>query len=175
MEFIFCLPLKDKSLKMKTIVTTLFILFILVSCNKPAVPEISKLSINWDYIIIESGSQSIIIDKFEDYGVCDTCAFKKVEKEGHIIYEPINRGQYYFDINEQEKDSIFACVHDIVTSPVYTEQSATCYAGNISIGFRSRNTTLICKYNSVGNWSTISLSTQKLYALLKDKTKVFGY
>lgn len=160
---------------MKTVTISLFSLFILISCNKPATLEVSKSPINWNRIIIESGSQSIIIDKFEDYGVRDTCAFKKVEMEGHIIFEPINRGQDYFDISEQEKDSIFACVYDIVINPVYTEQYATCYAGNISIGFSSGNTTLICKYNSVGNWSTISPSTQKLYALLKEKTKVFGY
>lgn len=156
----------------------IFVLFsILTSCsylNKPI--EKKDTPLNWEMLRIESRSQTIIIDRYEEYGVRDTCDFEEIKiNESIIEYNPINRGQEYFNVCQQDKDSLFKYVYDIVTNPVYTEQFATCYAGNISIGFSVGNTTQICKYNSVGNWTTISPSTVRLYDLLKEKTKIPEY
>lgn len=155
----------------------LILISILTSCNDSnKFTETDVPPIYWKTIRIESRSQTIIIDRDEEYGVRDTCDFEEVKiNESIIEYRPINRGQEYFSINEQDKDSLFKYVYDIIINPVYTEQSATCYAGNISIGISVGNTTQICKYNSVGNWTTISPSTERLYSLLKEKTKIPRY
>jgi len=156
----------------------IFVLFsILTSCSYSYEPIEKKDNLlNWETLRIESRSQTIIIDRNEEYGVRDTCDFEEIKiNESHIEYKPINRGQEYFKISQQEKDSLFLYIYDIVINPVYTEQFATCYVGNISIGFSTGNTTQICKYNSVGNWTTISPSTKKLYRLLKEKTKISEY
>lgn len=154
-----------------------FLLIVLISCNKHQdqliVENINKEVIDWDVFIIKQQGQTIIVDRNEGYGVRDTCDFEEVKIDVYTTeYRPINRGEEYFDISQQEKDSLFKYVYDIVVNPVYTDQYATCYAGNISIEFRSGNTTLLCKYNSVGNWTTISPSTECLYRLLNEKTKI---
>lgn len=162
---------------MNTKVVTVIFLLTFFSCS-----QIDRKSENlndriipeWDVIKIESRNQTIIIEKHESYGVRDTCDFKEVEIDDHIVeYKPINRGKEYFKINQQEKDSLFKYVYDIVSNPVYTDQFATCYVGNISISFSVGNTTQTCKYNSVGDWTMISPSIQSLYRLLKAKTKIF--
>lgn len=150
--------------------------YILISCNDSQITKKETKPIYWETLIIKSRSETIIIDKHEKYGIRDTCNFEKVKiNESAIEFKPINRGQEYFDISQQEKDSLFKYVYDIVTNPIYTEQFATCYVGNISIEFRIGNTTRICSYNSVGNWTTISPSTKRLYHLLKEKTKISKY
>lgn len=158
----------------------IFILFfcIFMSCNNSykALKEDDNQITSWQTLIIESDNQIITIDKYEEYGVRDTCIFEEIRIDDSFVeYKPINRGQQYFDISQQEKDSLFKYICDIVTNPVYTEQFATCYVGNISIGFRVDNTTRICKYNSVGNWTSISPSMNKLYLLLNEKTKISEY
>lgn len=159
---------------MKIFIITFALLSILISCNysQMSIEKEDKL-MYWETLKIESRSQTIIINRYEEYGVRDTCDFEEVKINEFVIeYKPINRGQEYFNISQQEKDSLFKYIYDIVTNPIYTEQFATCYAGNISIGFSIGNTSQICRYNSVGNWTAISPSTERLYSLLKEKTKI---
>lgn len=162
---------------MKALIIAFMLILVLTSCgNSRKSTEKDELFINWEMIRIESRSQTIIIDRYEEYGVRDTCDFEEVKvDESTIEYRLINKGKEYFNINRQDKDSLFKYVYDIVTNPVYTEQFATCYAGNISIGFSVNNTALMCKYNSVGNWTTISPSTKILYSLLKERTEISEY
>lgn len=159
---------------MKIFIITFALLSILISCNYSQMSiEKEDKPMYWETLKIESRSQTIIINRYEEYGVRDTCDFEEVKINEFVIeYKPINRGQEYFNISQQEKDSLFKYIYDIVTNPIYTEQFATCYAGNISIGFSIGNTSQICRYNSVGNWTTISPSTKRLYGLLKEKTKI---
>ena len=162
---------------MKISILVLVLISILTACeNSVKTIEQNDLPINWETMKIESRTQTIIIDKYEDYGVRDTCDFKEIKIDEYTTeYKPINRGQEYFNITQQEKDSLFKYVYDIVSNPVYTDQYATCYVGNISISFSIGNTTQVCKYNSVGNWTTISLSTERLYHFLSKKTKISKY
>lgn len=88
--------------------------------HKPIVKEDN--SIDWQTIRITSRSQTIIIDRYEEYGLRDTCDFKEVKIDKYTTeYRPINRGQEYFDINQQDKDSLFKYIYDIVINPIYTE------------------------------------------------------
>lgn len=162
---------------MKIIPIIFFIFIYFTSCkNTKEHTEKEECPIAWEVLKIESRSQTIIIDKYEEYGVRDTCDFEEVKiGESLIEYNPINRGQEYFDISPQEKDSLFKYIYDIVTKPIDTEQFATCYVGNISIGFSIGSRTSICKYNSVGDWTTISPSMNGLYYLLSKKTKISKY
>ncbi|MFV0470163.1 MAG: hypothetical protein ACK5MK_14710 [Dysgonomonas sp.] len=162
---------------MKISILFFILCFILTACSD-SIKHTQKDEhlMNWETIRIESRDQTIIIDKREDYGVRDTCDFKEAKIDKYRTeYRPINRGQENFNITQQEKDSLFKYVYDIVSNPVYTDQYATCYVGNISISFSIGNTTQICKYNSVGNWTTISRSTERLYHLLSKKTKILEY
>lgn len=162
---------------MENFIIILIFLCTFISCSKSSkhIKE-EDTSIYWEALRLESRSQTIIIDRYEEYGIRDTCDFEEVKiNESYTEYKPINRGQEYFKISQQEKDSLFLYIYDIVINPVYTDQFATCCVGNISIGFSAGNTTQICKYNSVGNWTTISPSTEKLYRLLKEKTKISEY
>lgn len=162
---------------MKTGIITIIILAF-TSCNNPNNQEekIYKPILEWQTLKIESRNQTIIIDKNMDYGVRDTCDFEEIKLDKYITEnKPINRGQEYLEINQQEKDSLFKYVYDIVNNPIYTDQFTTSYVGNISISFSMGNTTRTCKYNSVGNWTTISSSTQNLYKLLIVKTKISEY
>ncbi|MNL72786.1 hypothetical protein D3C87_1981520 [compost metagenome] len=49
---------------------------------------------------------------------------------------------------------------------------ATCYAGYVLVKIRDRRTTLMCEYESVGEWSTVNNDTKKLYDLLKTKIDI---
>lgn len=164
---------------MKKNVIRLCIFICITSCTRYQ-PQLAEKEdtpkLEWQTLKIESIGQIITIDKYEEYGVRDTCDFKEViTSKSAIEHKPINIGREFFSISQQEKDSLFKYIYDIVTQPIYTDQYATCYAGNISIGFTVGQTTQICKYNSVGNWTTISPSTEKLYRLLKEKTKISEY
>lgn len=153
------------------------LLFIFTSCDdsRTSIKKEDKL-MDWKTLKIESRSQTIIIDRYEEYGVRDTCDFEEIKIDEYTTeHKPINRGQEYFNVSQEDKDSLFKYIYDIVTNPVYTEQFATCYVGNISIGFSIENTTQICKYNSVGNWTTISPSTKRLYSLLRERTRIPEY
>lgn len=153
------------------------LLFILTSCedSRKSIKKEDKL-MDWKTLKIESRNQTIIIDRYEECGVRDTCDFEEIKVNEYTTeYKPINRGQEYFNVSQQDKDSLFKYIYDIVINPVYTEQFATCYVGNISIGFSIGNTTQICKYNSVGNWTTISPSTKRLYSLLRARTRIPEY
>ena len=158
---------------MKIILLVSSIILTLISCNNSN--QSKELPIQWETLIIESSNQIITIDRYEEYAVNDTCDFTEIKDGNNIIYKPINRGQKYFNVSQQDKDSLFKYIYEIVTKPVYTKQFASCYVGNISIGFRTSNTTLICKYNSVGNWATISPQMQKLHSLLEKKTRLSAY
>lgn len=158
---------------MKLYVGIFVLLFMLTSCHDY---RAENNLIDWQSIIIESKSQIIIIDRYEDYGIRDTCDLEEIKvDESLMYYKPANRGQQYFRINQEEKDSIFRCVYDIVANPVDTKQAATCYVGNISIGFSLGSRTSICKYNSVGDWTNISSSMNKLYYMLNKKTRISKY
>lgn len=158
---------------MKIILLVSSIILTLISCNNSN--QSKELPIQWETLIIESSNQIITIDRYEEYAVNDTCDFTEIKDGNNIIYKPINRGQEYFNVSQQDKDSLFKYIYEIVTKPVYKKQFASCYVGNISIGFRTSNTTLICKYNSVGNWATISPQMQKLHSLLEKKTRLSAY
>jgi phage anti-repressor protein len=55
----------------------------------------------WETLKIESRSQTIIINRYEEYGVRDTCDFEEVKINEFVIeYKPINRGQEYFNISQ---------------------------------------------------------------------------
>jgi len=171
------LILKPDFLKMKIVIIVLFSFFVLLSCkNADKYIQKDESPVSWETLRIESKGQTITIDKYEVYGVRDTCDFEEIKiNESLIEYRPRNRGQEYFKISQEEKDSLFKYVYDIVTNPIDTEQFATCHVGNISIGFSIGRRTSTCIYNSVGNWTTISPSMNKLYSLLKERTKISKY
>jgi len=165
----------NKKDSMKILLIISIMLLLLASCNNPQKLKENEIPIFWETLLIKSRSQIITINYGFDYGIRDVWNNKEINNEGDIIYEPINHRRETFSITKQEQDSLFKYIYDIIMNPVYTEQYATCYVGNISIGFITGNTTLSCEYNSVGNWTTISPSMLKVYSLLKVKTEIPEY
>ena len=145
--------------------------FLIVSCNKK---EVVKNGENfWDEIRIENNNKEIII-----YNETDTASFRKANYEkiklenGSTNYRLKKIEKSTFKLSKSERDTIHKIVREIITNPVFTDKSATCYAGNVLISLKNSHTTLTCQYNSVGTWSEVSKKTKKLYNLLKSKVEI---
>jgi hypothetical protein len=60
----------------------------------------------------------------------------------------------------------------LITNPHFTDKNATDYAGHVLVKLIDRNTTVMCEYKSVGEWSEVSDLTKKIYTLLKSKIPI---
>jgi hypothetical protein len=142
------------------------------SCNQSKITthEIEIQEAKWDKITIETDRQIISIYSDRDTIISSTWVYKDSFVTSTENWKtPINREQRKVYLESINKDSIHSLVVDIITEPVFTDQSATCYAGNIRICVQLGNTELCCRYSSVGNWTTVSAKTRKLYDILKRK------
>ena len=151
-----------------------FILFftILISCQKKKRNEITKEK-SWEYIELATRSQRITVYKFEDTASVEKEIYKKVGGEFiSAVYKLEKIERKNFKINKTERDSLYNFVFKLLTKPTFTDKAATDYAGYIKIKLKDRNTTLMCEYQSVGEWSTISPETKKIYALINPKAEL---
>jgi hypothetical protein len=150
----------------KTFFKTFFYFFIilLIACegNKEKKPEKTAY---WDEIVIFTRNQKITVRQDSD-----TANFEnRMNTRGNSENEILSKS---FLLNKKERDSLHKFVYKMITKPVFTDKNATCYAGYVSISLRDRNTTLGCEYKSVGEWSTVSSETQKIYKLLSEKIEI---
>ncbi len=147
------------------------------SCNdsKKNASKIGKQQqqLKWDKITLRTDFQSIEIYADRDTIISNTWGLKdSLVKSDEVWHIPTNKKQERIYLEPSSKDTIYYLVMDMITKPVFTDQSATCYAGNIKICIQSDNTELCCRYSSVGDWTTISGNTKKLFAILNGKTKI---
>lgn len=152
-----------KCLIKKIFLKTFFCFFIilLIACEGKKEENPSY----WDEIVIFTRNQKITVRKDSD-----TANFEyRVNKKSHAEKEILTKS---FLLNQKERDSLHKFVYKMITKPVFTDRNATCYVGYVSINIRDRNTTLSCEYRSVGEWSTVSSETQKIYKLLSKKIEI---
>jgi hypothetical protein len=154
----------------------LFFLFLTLalftSCQKEKKKEIPKDEI-WENIELITKSQRVTIYKFEDTASVEKAIYKKVRGESFsATYELDKVERKSFKINKSERDSLYKYVYKVITKPKFTDKAATDYAGYIMIKLKDRNTTIMCEYKSVGEWSTISPETEKIYKLVNPKVEL---
>jgi hypothetical protein len=141
-----------------------FFIILLVACEGKKEKKVENPSY-WDEIVIFTRNQKITVRKDSD-----TANFEfRMNEKNHTEKEILTKS---FFLNPKERDSLHKFVYKMITKPVFTDRNATCYAGYVSINIRDRNTTLSCEYRSVGEWSTVSSETQKIYKLLSEKIEI---
>ncbi|WP_289663564.1 hypothetical protein [Flavobacterium panacagri] len=149
-------------------------LMITLSCNSNKKEE--KKDLRWDDIEIQTKTQKIVIFKESDTATFEQAIYKKVKRirgNGYsTAYKLDTIEKKIFVMTESERDSIYKYTHQIITNPAFTDVMATCYAGYVLVKIRDRRTTLMCEYESVGEWSTVNNDTKKLYDLLKTKIDI---
>ncbi len=144
----------------------------MISCQKEKQKEIPKEK-NWENIELITKRQKITVYKFADTASVEKQIYKKVSGEfisAVYKFEKVERKN--FKINKSERDSLYNYVFKLLTKPTFTDKAATDYAGYIMIKLKDRNTTLMCEYQSVGEWSTISAETKKIYKLINPKAEL---
>lgn len=159
----------------KYIIIVLISSMTIFSCNdsKKNVSKIDKQKLKWDRITFRTDFQSIDIYADRDTIISNTWGLKdSLVKPGEVWHMPTNKKQERLYLEPASKDTIHSLVMDMITKPVFTDQSVTCYAGNIRICVQTDNTELCCRYSSVGDWTTVSANTRKLYTILSGKTRI---
>ena len=151
------------------------VLLIFVSCNdvKKEDAEILNKAPNWNVITLKSDLQSIKIHFEYDSLISTSWRLKdSLSEQGERYRFRTEIKQEVIYLDPKCKDSLYLLVKDLISNPVYTDQSATCYVGSLNACIQSQNTEICCNYSSVGNWTTISESTKKIYQILSRKIKV---
>lgn len=144
----------------------------LLSCNfskKGQKPE----PVYWDDIEINTETQKVIICKGSDTASFEEAIYKNINGAGiSAKYKLDTIQRKTFSLTASERDSIYKYTYQVITKPVFTDKHATCYAGYVLIKLRDRQTTLMCEYKSVGEWSTVTNETKKIYDILSTKINI---
>ena len=167
---------QSNSMKPKLLLFLLILL--LMSCknrnDRAIAPPEQK--IKWNQIDIRLDQQNFLI-----YHNSDSAYFTQWDIKRNFIrnkrgpginYEPSNRKDSIFIFNKSERDSLASYIYALITKPVFATKWVTDYVGNISFQLKNGGTSLSCEYNSVGDWTTISEQTQKIYKLLSSKVGI---
>lgn len=152
----------------KSVVLMLFFC-ILFSCQNSKKVKI-KSEVFWDEIQVITKSQKISIYCCTDTAIAEKTIYRKISGEFIDSKYKLDRiEKENFVINKIDRDSLFQNVYKLITKPTFTDKLASDYVGNVLIKLRDRNTTLMCEYKSVGDWSTVSNEAKKIYNLLNSK------
>src|SRR5690554_3583794 len=143
--------------------------FLLFSCNniKNKKIENSNKEPNWNVISLTSDLQSIKIYFEYDSLISTSWNLKdslSEQGERYLIRADVRQETKYLD--PKCKDSLYTLVKDLIIHPVFTDQFVTCYVGSLKACIQYKNTEICCNYSSVGEWNTISKSTENIYQIL---------
>lgn len=146
--------------------------FCLISCNFSKKEQKDK-PVYWDDIEINTKTQKFIIYKESDTASFEEAIYKNISGKGiSAKYKLDTIHRKTFSLTASERDSIYKYTYQVITKPVFTDKHATCYAGYVLIKLRERQTTLMCEYKSVGEWSTVTNETKKIYDILSSKINI---
>ena len=114
-------------------------------------------------IIFESKKKKIYVS--DDYSFSEEWVKQKDGKYSQI--------QKKINFIKSERDSIAKYAYRIINNPAIANTVMTCGAGeNITIEISYCSTSILCKYSSIPNWSTLSTDNKKLYDILNVKTSI---
>jgi hypothetical protein len=142
----------------------------LLSCAKQ--PEKKIESDTWEKLQVITLFQKITIENNSDSSEVDNIVWNKQIyniRPKYIIEDTIKTKIY---LNKLEKDSLKTWIKSSILKPEFTDLNASDYIGNVELKYIDRNTTLSCKYYSVGEWNKVSENTKKIYNLLNSKTEL---
>lgn len=155
----------------------IFSFLILFSCEKSEkiAPKIGRSQIKkfqiWQKLEIQTDYQTLII-----LNSSDSADYQNVIYDDEIYDIPpkynnkkIENRKIYF--SRTEKDSLAKFIYKSVTAPKFTNVFVTDYVGNVKLKFIKTNMSLVCEYQSIGNWSEVSDDTKKIYDLIKNKAQ----
>jgi hypothetical protein len=146
--------------------------FCLISCNFSKKDKKTE-QFYWDDIEINTKTQKVIIYRESDTASFEAAIYKKISGNGILAKYKLDRIQRKtFSLTASERDSIYKYTYQIITKPVFTDKHSTCYSGYVLIKLRDRQTTLMCEYKSVGEWSIVSNETKKIYDILSSKINI---
>lgn len=149
-----------------------FLLFLLVSCNRQEVrdPKKVQLEIENDWGILEvSVENDQIREKIGIFYDNDTCRYRKtiIDTVYFKKHGSFPGSDQTFLIDKAEKKKIYNLFCDVINDRVYPASTVSCYAGDyvsFSIG-KFGNPEVVCKYSSVADWHEISPAINKIYNL----------
>lgn len=146
--------------------------FCLISCNFSKKEKKAETNY-WDDIEINTKNQRVIIYKESDTASFEEAIYKNISAKGiSEKYKLDTIKRKTFSLTASQRDSIYKYTYQVITKPVFTDKHATCYAGYVLIKLRERQTTLMCEYKSVGEWSTVTNETKKIYDILSSKINI---
>ncbi len=151
-------------------IQSIFILSCLLSCAKQ--PEKKIENDTWEKLQVITLFQKITIEKNSDSSEVENIIWNKQIYDippKYIIEDTIKTKIY---LSKDEKDSLKNWIKSSILKPKFTALNASDYVGNVELNYIDRNTTLSCKYYSVGEWDNVSENTKKIYSLLNSKTKL---
>lgn len=164
--------MKENNLEVKSIHLVIISLFLFISCSKKQEPLLTDPYKKWETLEIKTRFQTLTISKFSDSA--DYYNIIVGNKEFKIIPEStpekIEPEKIFF--TQAEKDSLSKYIYESVTQPKFTNVLATDYAGGVILRFDRENMNLTCEYNSVGDWTTVSENTEKIYNLISKKVEI---
>jgi hypothetical protein len=144
---------------------------VLASCHNSDEKKKATLS-SWEKIQINTRTQKISISNDSDSAVFEQHSYKQSHLNGLGGADSDTATKINFTLTNIERNSLYTYVLDLITNPCFTEKGATDYAGYVQVNLIDRNTKLTCEYKSVGEWSTVSSATEKIYNLLKRKIPI---
>ncbi len=155
----------------------LFSFLILFSCEKSEkiAPRIENSKIKefqiWKTLEIKTRYQTLTI-----FNSADSADYENVTYDDGIYDIPpkydnkkVENRKIYF--SETEKDSLAKFIYSSVTTPKFTNKFVTDYVGNVKLKFSKINMSLVCEYQSVGNWNEVSENTKKIYDIIQSKAQ----
>ncbi len=151
-------------------IQSIFILVFLLSCAKQ--PEKKIENDTWEKLQVITLFQKITIENYSDSSEVENIVWNKqiYNIPPKYIIEDTIKTKIYLDKNE--KDSLKSWIKSSILKPKFTALNASDYVGNVELKYIDRNTTLSCKYYSVGEWDKVSENTKKIYNLLNSKTEL---
>jgi len=151
-------------------IQSIFILGCLLSCAKQ--PERKIDNDPWEKLEVITLFQKITIENNSDSSEVENIIWNKqiYNIPPKYTIEDTVKTKIYLDKNE--KDSLKNWIKSSILKPKFTDLNASDYVGNVELNYIYRNTTLSCKYYSVGEWDKVSENTKKIYNLLNSKTEL---
>lgn len=169
--------MKENNLDLKSIHVVIISLLLFISCSKKQEPVLTDQYKKWETLEIKTRFQTLTISKFSDsadyYNMINSNKeFKIIPESTPEKTDPEQPEHKIILFTKAEKDSLSKYIYESVTQPKFTNVLATDYAGGVILRFDRENMNLMCEYNSVGDWTTVSENTEKIYNLISKKVEI---
>ncbi len=149
-----------------TRIVKIFILLTFISCQDKTTVDKKATQDKYGWEIAK-----ILVDKEEIWVPADqdTCYYSIEIKD--TAYSRTHNGQLRIDLkkftlSKQDRDSVILLVENSIKNHQETDQIVSDYAGQyVTLKLEQYNSSILCKYNSISDWTRISPTLTKLSRL----------